>query len=330
VVPDPISHLNVTAFDDRLLVTWRGGDNTVSVFVSDSPDDAGVMVHAPDAVGRAMVPKSVDGRSFVHLFDPAGGFTVAAERRVEMDGPRNLRDLGGYSTSLGRTTRWGRVFRSDRLDGATDADHARLIEMGITKVFDLRADAEVAESPDRLPAGIELVRLPMSSDGAQARTIMERIDAGVLTKFDESDMSNGYLVMLDEFTGHIARVVEAVAAGERVLFHCTAGKDRTGIMAMVILSICGVGDGSLLDDYELTNSYAPSHAEMFAKVLEARGLEPDGFATLWTAPRSVMKSVIEGMRGRWGQIGDYLNHAGIADTTADAVRGQMLYDDLVS
>jgi len=329
-VPDPISHLNVITFDDRLLVTWRGGDNTVSVFVSDDPDDAGVVVHAPDAAGRAMVPKFDGARSFVHLFDPARGFTVAAERRVEMDGPRNFRDLGGYSTRSGRPTRWGRVFRSDRLDGATDADHARLLDMGITKVFDLRADAEVADSPDRLPAEIELVRLPMSSDGAQARTIMERIDAGVLAKFDASDMSNGYLVMLDEFTAHIARVVEAVARGERVLFHCTAGKDRTGVMAMVLLSICGVGEGSLLDDYELTNSYAPSHAEMFVKALEAKGLEPEDFATLWTAPRSVMRSVIEGMRGRWGEIGEYLSYAGIDDATANAVRGQMLCDDLVS
>jgi len=330
VVPEPISHLNVMAFDDRLMVTWRGGDNTVSIFVSDNPDDAGVTVYAPDAVGRALVPKSTAGRSFVHVFDPARGFTVAAERRVEMDGPRNLRDLGGYTTSSGGSTRWGRVFRSDRLDGTTAADHGRLVEMGITKVFDLRADAEVSDAPDRLPAGIDLVRLPMSSDGAQARTIMERIDAGVLTKFDESDMSNGYLVMLDEFSGHVARVVDAVASGERVLFHCTAGKDRTGVMAMVLLSICGVGEGSLLDDYELTNSYAPPHAEMFSKALEAKGLDPDGFETLWTAPRSVMKSVIDGMRDRWGDIGEYLRWAGINDATASALRGQLLYDDLVS
>lgn len=327
---DPISHHNVITLDTHLLVTWRGGDKTVSVFVSDNPDDAGIAVYAPDAVGRALVPRSTGARSFVHLFDPAGGFTVAAQRRIEMDGPRNLRDLGGYPTGSGRATRWGRVFRSDRLDGATDADQARLVDLGITKVFDLRADAEVSDSPDQLPAGIELVRLPMSSDGAQARSIMERIDAGVLLKFDESDMAHGYLVMLDEFAGHIGRVVEAVANGERVLFHCTAGKDRTGVVAMVLLSICGVGIANLLDDYELTNTFAPPQTEWFSEALEEKGLDPGGFATLWTAPRSVMRSAIEGMLETWGDIDGYLRHAGIDIDVANTLRTQMLCDDHVS
>jgi len=329
-VPEPVSHLNAIPIGDRILVTWRGGDHTVSVFVSDDPDDAGIDVHAPDAVGRAIVPRTEGSRSFVHLFDPASGFLVAAERRVEMDGPTNLRDLGGYPTRSGRQTRWGRVFRSDRLDALTDADFARLIDMGITKVFDLRADAEVAAAPDRLPDGITHVRLPMSSDGARARTIMERIDAGLLTRFDEADMANGYLVMLEEFTSHFSRVIDAVASGERVLFHCTAGKDRTGVMAMVLLAACGVGESHLLDDYELTNSYAPMKVEYFAEVVRSKGLDPDSFTTLWSAPRPVMRAVLNGMAERWGDINGYLAHAGIDPARADALRSRMVYDDLVS
>jgi len=330
LVPAPVSHLNVVSIGDQLLATWRGGDHTVSVFVSDDPDDAGVDVHAPDATGRVMLPKAEGLRSFIHLFDPASGFLVAAERRLEMDGPSNLRDLGGYPTRSGSYTRWGRAFRSDRLDAMTDADFGRILDLGISKVFDLRADSEVVAAPDCLPDGVTHVRLPMSSDGAQARTIMERIDSGALTSFDETDMANGYLVMLDEFTDHFLQVVAAVAAGERVLFHCTAGKDRTGVMAMVLLAICGVEDAHLLDDYELTNSFAPMPVEHFSAAVRSKGLDPDRFETLWSAPRPVMRAVLKGVTDRWGNIDGYRAHAGIDDTTTSKFRDRMLYDDLVS
>jgi len=329
VVTQPISHVNVVSLGDRLLVTWRGGHEPISVFVSSDPDDAGVEVFAPDSPGRALVPVGDLVRPYVHVFDPVAGFVVSADRHIEMDGPRNLRDLGGYPSSRGGATRWGRVFRSDRLDAMTDADHARILALGISKVFDLRAEAEVADAPDRLPDGVDLVRLPMSSDGARSRTIMERIEVGDLTGFGPDEMSDGYLVMLDEFTGHFATVLESVGGGETVMVHCTAGKDRTGIMAMVLLATCGVADAHLLDDYELSNSHGPQHGEHFAAALRSRGLDPDAFATLWTAPRPVMRTVLDAIRERWGGIDGYLEYAGIGGSAAQSVRHRMLYDEQV-
>ncbi len=325
-MPAPLSNVNVVSSGDQLVVTWRGGGESLSIFVSLDPDDAGVNVFAPDSPGVAIVPIGGVKRPYVHLFDPHTGFVVAAERRLEMDGPRNFRDLGGYRSASGGNTRWGRVFRSDRLDAMSDEDHVRVLDLGITKIFDLRVDAEVDDAPDRLPEGVELVRLPMSSDGVQARTIMERIEVGELTKFGQPEMSTGYLVMLDEFTDHISTVAAAVAAGERVLFHCTAGKDRTGVMAMVLLSMCGVDAGDVLDDYELTNSYAPPHGPQFSTALQAMGLEPREFETLWMAPRGVMRAVLEGMQDRWDSFDGYLRFAGITKSASEAVRRQMLYD----
>jgi len=328
-VAQPISHVNVVSLGDHLLVTWRGGQDPISVFVSADPDDAGIEIFAPDSPGRALVPAGESARPYVHVFDPVDGFVVSAERHIEMDGPRNLRDIGGYPSPIGGATRWGRVFRSDRLDAMTDADHARFLDLGIGVVFDLRVDAEVSVAPDRLPEGVDLVRLPMSSDGVRSRTIMERVVAGELKEFGPTEMSNGYLVMLDEFTGHVATVLEAVAAGETVMVHCTAGKDRTGIMAMLLLSVCGVADADILDDYELSNSYGPVQAAHVATALEEFGLDPDAFAALWSAPRSVMRTVLEGMRERWGGIDDYLEHAGVKGSVLRRVRSQMLYDEQV-
>ncbi len=79
-------------------------------------------------------------------------------------------------------------------------------------------------------------------------------------------MAGGYVRMLEGFGAHIATVITAVAAGERVVFHCTAGKDRTGVMAMVLLGLAGVADPYLLDDYEVSSRYRrrsePSQLQM--------------------------------------------------------------------
>jgi len=156
---------------------------------------------------------------------------------------------------------------------------------------------------------------------------MERIEAGDLKSFGQAEMSNGYLVMLDEFSSHISRVITAVADGETVLFHCTAGKDRTGVVAMVLLAMSGVGTGELLDDYELTNRFAPHRGEQFSAGLVAFGLDPTDFETLWTAPRGVMRTVLNGLHDRWVDIDGYLRFAGVEKTVSDAARGRMLYDE---
>lgn len=321
-VSDPISHVNVLADGDTLLVSWRGGSADVSVFVSDTADDAGVDVRAPDAPGRAVIARTAP-RQYVHLFDPAQGFVVGAERRLVMDGPRNFRDLGGYPTIDGAYTRWGRAFRSDGLHELSESDHGTLRHLGITTVFDLRSAAEIEAAPDRLPAGIDHVHMPMSSDVALQRTMLERILDGDLTKFDEDDMSAGYLRMLEGFPQHLSRLIATVAHGEPVLFHCTAGKDRTGISAMILLGLAGVAEPYILDDYEMTAHYRAHTGDgtsWFAEQIRAAGYDPEHFGALWGSPRPVMRKTLEALREKWGDHDGYVRSIGVADDVAGRAR----------
>jgi len=322
---DPISHVNVWTVEEELVVTWRGGSDEVSVFVSEDPDDAGVDVRAPEQPGRAVLTRT-ERRQYVHLFDPAHGFVVAAARRLEMDGPSNFRDLGGYPTIDDRSTRWGRVFRSDGLHELSEADHVRLRELDVTIVFDLRTEAEVTAAPDRLPAGIDHVHLPMSSDVAQQRGMLERIQSGDLPKFDEDDMAEGYLRMLEGCGDHLAQVVAAVAEGHGVVFHCTAGKDRTGITAMTLLGLAGVAEPHILDDYELSARYR-SHARegtnWFAERIREAGYDPDDYHAMWGSPRPAMRKTLDGFRARWGDHGTYLRAIGVPDDVAAAARRRL-------
>lgn len=319
---DPISHVNVVAVGDELVVSWRGGSDQVSVFVSGDPDDAGTNVRAPDAWGQVRLPNP-SGRAYVHLFEPTQGFVVGAERRIPMDGPSNFRDLGGYPTLDGSWTRWGRVFRSDGLHTLSDADHELMELLGITTVFDLRSHGEVEQAPDRLPAGVRRVHLPMSSDVAQGRSMLERIVDGDLSKFDEDDMADGYLRMLDGFPDFLAEMVHAVADGERVVFHCTAGKDRTGITAMTMLGLAGVADSHILDDYEVSAHYRAHSAEgtsWFAERIAEAGYDPDHYHALWGSPRPAMRKTLDGLRAAWGDHHGYARRIGLPDDVVERAR----------
>ncbi|GJM39449.1 MAG: protein-tyrosine-phosphatase [Acidimicrobiales bacterium] len=326
---DPISHVNVLAVDGQLIVTWRGGGPEVSVFLSDSPDDAGTDVRAPDAPGRTTLRREAHPQ-YVHLFSPDDGFVVAAPRRIELDGPDNFRDIGGYPTADGSWTRWGRVFRSDGLHGLTDTDHGVLERLGITTVFDLRSDGEVEHAPDRLPAHVDHVHMPMSSDVAQQRSMLERIVDGDLTKFDEDDMAEGYLRMLEGFPDYIARMVTAVAEGETVLFHCTAGKDRTGITAMTMLGLAGVAEPYILDDYEISAQYRAQSSQgttRFADQIREAGYDPDDFHAMWGSPRPAMRKTLDGLRTKWGDHAAYVRSIGVADDVAGRARVALRRED---
>ena len=322
---DPVSHVNVVASGDDLIVTWRGGSENVSVFLSDDPVDAGTQVHAPDTAGLLTLRRPA-GRFYVHIFEPTQGFVVAAERRIPMDGPSNFRDLGGYPTLDGAWTRWGQVFRSDGLHELSDGDHGVMEALGITTVFDLRSHGEVEHAPDRLPAHVRHVHLPMSSDVAQGRSMLERILDGDLPKFDEDDMAAGYLRMLEGFPEFLSEMLHAVAAGEKVLFHCTAGKDRTGITAMTILGLAGVADGYILDDYEVSAHYRAHSAEgtnWFADRIREAGYDPDDYHAMWGSPRPAMRKTLDGLRERWGDHDGYVRSIGLADSVVANVRAHL-------
>ena len=324
---DPISHVNVVRLDGELFITWRGGESaSTAVFVSDSPDDAGTEVRAPDRPGKAVI--SVDGlapehllRPYVHIFDPDSGFVVAAERRIEMDGSDNFRDLGGYPTLDGDHTRWGRVFRSDRLNELSADDLATWDSLGISHVFDLRSQGEVDESPDRLPSRVSSTHLPMSSDVAQGRSMYHRIMDGDLESISETDMADGYVRMLDNFGASFLEIVNHLASGEAFVFHCTAGKDRTGVAAMVLLGVAGVADSYILDDYEISERFRdPQRLVPFKDRLREEGHDPEDFAAMFGSLRGVMRQTLDRLYDGWGSVENYLLTQGATAETLERAR----------
>jgi len=169
-------------------------------------------------------------------------------RLLPLIGAYNFRDLGGYPTVDGRFTRWGRLYRSDTLHELTGDDLELLRGIGLTSVIDLRTKGEVERS-GRGVLGSEPIRylnvsiLPEEGGENQAAPAT-RIDA----------VSGRYLSYLEVGKSAFVESFAVMADPDNypLVFHCQAGKDRTGVLAALLLSCLGVGRPAIVDDYVLT------------------------------------------------------------------------------
>ncbi len=184
---------------------------------------------------------------------------------------RNFRSLGGQTTADGHRVRSDIVYRSAHLAEASDADLESLVELGIRTVFDFRNDGDIAmEGPNRLPGGVVQISLPMGGSvnpsgvrenfaSLSAEELEERFGNG--QAFQRMKEVSGRSVSNPERSAQFGEFVRGVLAPEAapVLFNCSAGKDRTGWAASLLLLAVGVPEPEVVDHYLETNQHvAPS------------------------------------------------------------------------
>lgn len=219
------------------------------------------------------------------------------DRLVDLEGCFNCRDLGGYRGSDGRRVRWGRLFRSDALHRLTARDVARMRDdVGLRTLIDLRSSAERDAEPHGplAAAPMHVQHLPLF-DG-------ERSGSRPPMSLDET-----YFALLGVAREPIARIVRVLAAADApALFHCAAGKDRTGVVAAVVLGAVGVCKEDLVQDYAATRR---SLDRIVARLRESesyrhvfRELPPD---TLHAEP-ATMRALLKRVAEAHGSMRDYL------------------------
>jgi len=245
----------------------------------------------------------------------------ARARLVNLVGAFNFRDLGGYATEDHRRVRWGSVFRSDALHALTTDDVAALESMGVATIVDLRAASEVDLDPlTALSHDVTYRHLPVLKvlGGGPTPTVhLERVD---------EDLSARYLWYLEE--GGDAFVSALVLISQRealpLVFHCTAGKDRTGVLAALLLRGLGVSIDTVVADYEITAQRMPLiierlrshpvHGEAVAQ-MEARVYEAEG--------RSI-RLFVEALEARYGGVIGWANDAGLPAGTFERIADLLL------
>jgi protein-tyrosine phosphatase len=193
---------------------------------------------------------------------------VAAHTRVlPLQGGRNFRDLGGYRTADGQTVKWGQLYRSGQMHDLTPADYVTLQKLGIRTVCDFRDTRERTTEPTLWPAG---QRPKVLSDDYALDMSSLRLPGDPSTWTHEqvvTAMTATYPKLLDQFNGQYARMFAELLAGDVPLaFHCTAGKDRTGVAAALLLTALGEPRATIIEDYLLSNRHMtpmPAHPTGF-------------------------------------------------------------------
>tara|TARA_Y100001970_G_scaffold266891_1_gene356159 strand:- start:703 stop:1473 length:771 start_codon:yes stop_codon:yes gene_type:complete len=229
---------------------------------------------------------------------------------LPLTGAMNCRDIGGYTADGGRHVRTNALFRSDRLSNLTDDDREELASYGIRTVVDFRTSAESNRDISRLwPTVTTHAPLPIGDEIAQQKEFVDRIRAGEITSVTVDDVADSYIEMLSASGAQFNSFLDLAADLDcwPLLFHCTAGKDRTGIAAALVLELCGVDRESVLDDYELTNALrSERRINELRPSLEAAGADVEAIRPALSAPRDAMAQTLHHLDSRYGGVEDFL------------------------
>lgn len=184
-------------------------------------------------------------------------------RRIYLKNAFNVRDIGGYGTRDGGLVKWNLLFRADGLSALDGADWQLLRERNIKTILDLRSLSETKTLGYAVPEDMTYAHCPLQREDIDVRDPL----AGARNAFGRS-LTQGYLGMVGENTDLLAAALAQVTQGlERgaVLFHCTAGKDRTGVLAAVILYLLGVYDEDIVADYQVSYTYNKKGVNLLLK-----------------------------------------------------------------
>ncbi|MDQ0793112.1 tyrosine-protein phosphatase [Streptomyces sp. B1I3] len=273
----PFTAAEVTANEDgSFTVEWTApGVRHVAVRTG------GRTVASGGASGKVTVRGlTAQDRRWFDLVPERGGSLHLADRLIRLEGTVNFRDAGGYRTTDGRWVKMGEIYRSDALDKLTTADLAKLRRLSVRTIYDLRQESERVAAPDRVPAGSSHVVADVLA-GSPVFTDMPRTAAEAAAM-----MTEGEKFMVSGGTARAAyrAVFSGVTDGDArgVLFHCTAGKDRTGWANAALLTALGVPRSTVTADYLASNDYRakanaaalasmpPAQAEVYKPMLDVR------------------------------------------------------------
>lgn len=252
-----------------------------------------------------------------------------SRRVVPISGSHNLRDIGGYETRDGKVTGWRKVYRSGTLSEIEPEAVDALSDLGLKVVCDLRANPERALRPSRLPPGHDYLLLERDHETSSG-DLAAVIRAPGLTADNAAMLMAGFYTRLAyEQAGSYRPLFQCLAEGRlSLLFHCAAGKDRTGVAAAILLDVLHVPRETIMEDYLVTQQfYERSHALFRAKREERREhvLDNDVWRPLLRADATYLNAMFAEIDRRHGSSEGYLNdELGIGPSDVAAIRANLL------
>ena len=250
---------------------------------------------------------------------------MAKQRLVPLDGAMNFRDLGGYQTTDHQTVIWNKIYRADSLSDLSTGDLKQLTKRHVTVDCDLRSAFEQRAMPDQLTTEMKYVDCHVYAE--EGDTDQQSDVPGEILPTDYLGSIYQHILLnihSQHAFGKVMRELVNLAPDEALVFHCSAGKDRTGMMAALILKTLGVDDQTIIKDYLLTNQLydfsaarqLPSANQLGQMVAKMNTTKGDG---------PVMKGFLTTLEQGWGSIDHFLiRQLGLSAEEIDKFRQRYL------
>jgi protein-tyrosine phosphatase len=238
-------------------------------------------------------------------------------RHIALEGAFNVRDVGGYATHDGRTTRWRRLLRSDSLHRLTPDAQRALIDYGVRTIIDLRRSSEVARQPNVFAAAAHLTyrNVPLFDD--DQTDIVEK-PAQTLDELYRLWVEHCH----DGLRGAMAGI--AAAGDEPVLVHCMVGKDRTGLVVALALGAAGVPHDTIADDYAMSYTLLEPLFAEWRRSAPLTGAALARAQAMSYSHRDAMLELLAHLDERYGGVEAYLRAIGLTAEQIASVRRQLV------
>ena len=240
-------------------------------------------------------------------------------RHIPFTHLHNFRDLGGYSTAEGRAVRWGRLYRADSLGKLRGEDWVRFQELGVRTVIDLRYPWEI-DAKGRVPEaeGLVYANLSIEHRPYDQAEIDPALDPWRY-------LADRYAEVALDGAAELREALELIADGDAPqVFHCASGKDRTGLLAALVLTLLGVDEDTVAADFALTELATERLVADWQAAHPDRKLRWPGYGR---APEDVIRLFLTDVRATYGSVEAYVrDHVGVDDAVVGRLRERLLTD----
>jgi protein-tyrosine phosphatase len=250
------------------------------------------------------------------------------ERIIKLQGAHNFRDLGGYTTQDGRIVAKRKIFRSSALAKLSEHDYEMIRGLGIRAIYDLRANEERIRRPSALPENMPIDIWSRDYEGSAGNLLTKMAAPDGTTEQTRQIMIETYRILPYEQAESYRALFLHLAEGELpVLFHCSAGKDRTGIAAALLLEILLVPRATIIEDYLLTDLFFEQGLEIALHALGTKalhGIPQEIWAPLMRADQIYIETLFETLEARHGSVSGYFRDVlGLDDAIEAQLRARL-------
>ncbi|MCP5098964.1 MAG: tyrosine-protein phosphatase [Chloroflexi bacterium] len=334
---EPPELATAVSHQSHYLLQWHIPSEMVKIYVGTAPDQINRASHYVCVTQQKEAVVAGLNTAVRYYFELAfiggehdGQRILVAERFLQFDGTVNFRDQGGYGTGDGRYLKWGRLYRSGMLGDLSVEDHAHLMRLGIQFVGDIRSEPEATRRPDKFDYPIEFHHWPIESLDKTSR-----LKTSWIVMFQRHKLSDlikyGYTRFVLEDHAHvIGKLFHHLADANHLpaIIHCSAGKDRTGIVMALLMSVLGVPDDVIIADYTLSNRFYADYREMLrpdVRPLTRLGVSIDKLWPLLVVQADTLRYTFQYLRTNYGSIKSYLaDRAGVDDAIIEQLKVNLL------